>query len=107
MAAHKEPAPGAAFLAERYWPGVDESAARQAIRRLVDETTAPEATVAESDLSAQVLACAFVPREQAVLVVIRARSDEAVAELGRRAGIAFDRIVEAVVLPTGPGSGGG
>lgn len=102
MAAHERPAPGAAFLAERYWPGVDEPMARRAIRRLVDEATA-----AEDDAMAQILTCAFVPREQAVLVVIRARSDEVVAEIGRRAGVAFDRVVEAVVLPTdaGPGSG--
>jgi hypothetical protein len=101
MAANERPAPGAAFLAERYWPGVNESTVRRAIRRLVAETTAPEATAARNGAPAQVLACAFVPREQSILVVIRARSDAVVAELGRRAGVAFDRIVEAVVLPTG------
>jgi hypothetical protein len=44
------------------------------------------------------LTSTFVPPEEAVLLLVRARSTEDVADVGRRADLAFDRIVEVVVL---------
>lgn len=85
----------AAFLAERYWPGLDEATALRAVRRLAEQDGDPAARA-----PATILACAFVPEEQTVLVLAAATSRDDVAEMGRRAGLSFDRIVSAVVLPT-------
>jgi hypothetical protein len=85
----------AAFLAERYWPGLDEPTALNAVRRLAEQAddAGPTATTT-------VLTCAFVPQEQTMLVLVVARSRDDVAEMGLRADLSFDRIVEAVVLST-------
>lgn len=86
-----EAPPGrATFLAERYWPGLDEATAREAVRRLAEEADAVDPI--------SIVTSAFVPPEEAVLVTIRAASREDVAEIGRRAGLPFDRIVEVVDL---------
>jgi hypothetical protein len=88
-----------AFLAERYWPGIDAASAGLAVHRLGDEID----RLSEEGSSTTAITCTFVPREQAVLCVVRAASAEVVADLGRRAGVPFDRIVEAVVfLPADP-----
>jgi hypothetical protein len=94
MTLRRQTAESAAYLAERYWPGLDEATARSAMRRLVDEP----AFVA-SDAVTEILVCTYVPYEQAMLVLLRAGSRDEVAAIGQRAGIEFDRIVEAVVLP--------
>lgn len=86
----------AAFFAERYWPGLDESTARRAARRLADQAAG------EGDRATiTVLACTFVPGEQSILVLVCAESREDVAEIGQRADLAFDRIAAAVILPIG------
>jgi hypothetical protein len=84
-----------AYLAERYWPGLDEPAAQRAVRRLMEQAVA-----AGEAATTTVLTCTFVPREQAVLVLLIAGSGDDVAELGLRADLRFDRIVDAVVLST-------
>ena len=90
----------AAYLAERYWPGLDRSTARDAMRRLAAQAGAG------ANHAPMVLACAFVPDEQALLLLVSANSADDVAAIGRRAGVSFDRVVEAVVLrsdePRGP-----
>jgi hypothetical protein len=83
----------AAYLAERYWPGLDRLVARQAMSRL--------AAHADAHASMRVLACAFVPDEQAILALVGADSADDVADLGRRADVDFDRVVEAVALMSG------
>jgi hypothetical protein len=80
----------AAYLAERYWPGLDRLVARQVMSRL--------AAHADADASMRVLACAFVPDEEAILALVTAVSPDDVADLGRRADVGFDRVVEAVVV---------
>ena len=89
MAGTALPGP-AAFLAERYWPGIDEATARQAVRRLVEEARAVDPV--------SIVISAFVPPEEVLLVTIRAGSSEDVAQIGRRAGLPFDRIVEVIVI---------
>jgi hypothetical protein len=80
----------AAYLAERYWPGLDRLVAGQVISRL--------AAHAEADRSMRVLACAFLPDEEAILALVTADSPDHVADLGQRAEVGFDRVVEAVVV---------
>jgi hypothetical protein len=92
-----DPAPvgeEAAYLAERYWPGVDMRTAQRALQGLVDATL--DGTAGKS----RIFACAFVPGEEAIFLLIRARSVDDVQDLGNRAGISFDRIVGAVVVPS-------
>jgi len=93
VAAPERGAEVAAYLAERYWPGLDRLKAEQVISRLVAH--------ADVDASTRMLACAFVPGEQAILVLVSADSSGKVADLGRRADVAFDRVVEAVVPMSG------
>lgn len=81
------------FLAERYWPGSDAADARSAVLRIGAQI---EALTREGS-PVQAIACTHVPREQVVLCVVRATSADVVAELGRRADVPFDRIVDAVV----------
>jgi hypothetical protein len=80
----------AAYLAERYWPGLDRIVARQVMSRL--------AAHADADASMRVLACAFVPDEEAILALVAAESPDDVADLGRRADVGFDRVVKAVLV---------
>ena len=81
-------------MAERYWPGLDLLTAREVMRGLAEDA----GTGAESSTS--VVACAFVPDEQALLVLVAARSADDVAAMGRRANVGFDRVVETVVVMT-------
>jgi hypothetical protein len=80
------------YLAERYWPGVDEATAREAVRRFALEAAS------DDGVTTTILTSTFVPPEEAVLLLVRAGSKEDVADVGRRADLAFDRIVEVVVL---------
>jgi hypothetical protein len=89
VAAPERGAEVAAYLAERYWPGLDRLKAEHVMSRLVAH--------ADADASTRMLACAFVPGEQAILVLVSADSSGKVTDLGRRADVAFDRVVEAVV----------
>jgi hypothetical protein len=87
----------AAYLAERYWPGLDEPTALHAVRRLVEQADSAGAAA-----TTRILTCAFVAEEQTVLVLVIAPRRDDVAEMGLLAGVSFDRIVNAVVLPIGP-----
>jgi hypothetical protein len=79
------------YLAERYWPGADEAAALAAAERL--------GTKRRADSDATAVSCTFVPTEEVLMCVVRARSEAEVYLLGHDAGLPFDRIVAAVVLP--------
>jgi hypothetical protein len=90
MGSHPSDAPGRVFLAERYLPGLDRATADRVARGFLVQIqaicTAPDASATS---------CTFVPAEQSVLCVVRAESAEIVDVAGRRAGLVFDRIVEA------------
>jgi hypothetical protein len=81
------------FLAERYMPGLDRTTAHRASREFAAQLAAGSSGAKASSIS-----CTFVPTEESVLCVVRAASAEMVADAGRRAGLAFDRIVEAESL---------
>jgi hypothetical protein len=93
MAAHPPERSTRTFLAERYMPGLDRATARRAGREFAAQLAAAGSGANESTTS-----CTFVPAEESVLCVVRAASVEIVADAGRRAGLAFDRIVEAESL---------
>jgi hypothetical protein len=82
------------FLAEKYWPGIDGRTAAEAARRLGEELAA----LIDEAGPVPTVACTYVPAEEAVLCVVRADTEALVRELGRRADVTFDRVVEAVVL---------
>lgn len=82
------------YLAERYWPGVDEPTARHAVERL------GRLAGASSDAATTVLASAYIPADQTVLVLLNAPSRGTVLSLGQRAAIDFDRVSEAVDVRT-------
>jgi hypothetical protein len=92
MAAPERAVEVAAYLAERYWPGLDLLTAREVMRGLAEHAGT------DADSSTSLVACAFVPDEQALLVLVTADSSDDVADLGRRADVGFDRVVEAVVV---------
>jgi len=90
VASHPSEALGRVFLAERYLPGLDRATADRVAREFVAQIQALGSTGSAPEIS-----CTFVPAEQSVLCVVRAESAETVAFAGRRAGLVFDRIVEA------------
>jgi len=76
------------FLVERYWPGVtsEEFAAaerriREAIRELI-----------RTGWVVRLLSSTFIPAEESVLQLFEAAGQDVLVEVGRRSGLAFDRI---------------
>jgi Nickel responsive protein SCO4226-like len=90
VASHPSGSLGRVYLAERYLPGLNRASADRATRAF-----AAQIQVLGSTDRAPEISCTFVPAEQSVLCVVRAESPEIVAVAGRRAGLMFDRIVEA------------
>jgi hypothetical protein len=90
VASHPSEALDRVFLAERYLPGLDRATADRVARVFVAQIQAFGSTGSAPETS-----CTFVPAEQSVLCIVRADSAEIVAVAGRRAGLVFDRIVEA------------
>jgi hypothetical protein len=89
MESHPPEALGRVFLAERYLPGLDRATADRDAREFLAQIRALYSA------DAPAISCTFVPAEQSVLCVVRAESAELVAVAGRRAGLVFDRIIEA------------
>lgn len=89
--------PVSTFVAERYWPGVSAALL--------------EAAVARGDRSAEKMRCegrrihyvhsTLVPADETVFCFFEAAELQDVVELNKRAGLLFDRIVEAVTLTPG------
>lgn len=90
MASHHSGALGRVFLAERYLPGLDRATADRIAREFVAQIQALGSAADAPEIS-----CTFVPAEQSVLCVVRAGSADMIAVAGRRAGLVFDRIIEA------------
>jgi Nickel responsive protein SCO4226-like len=81
---------GRVFLAERYLPGLDRATADRVAREFVVQIKALGSAADVPEIS-----CTYVPAEQSVLCVVHAESAETVAVAGHRAGLVFDRIIEA------------
>lgn len=87
----------AAFLVERYWPGVDEAVLGSALPRL--ELSARAMTAEGHEVHH--LGSFLMPADQVVISVISADSEATVREVNQRAGMPVDRI--AKVTPYGFG----
>jgi len=79
---------GRAYVVEQYWPGVTEAEFRAAAARV--------RTVAAALDGVRVLHLTFVPGDEAGFGVVAAPSSDLVAEAYRRAGVAYERILDAV-----------
>ena len=80
------------FLAELYLPLTGPGRAAEAAARA---RAAAEEVARDGDLL-RFLRIIFVPGDETCFVAYEAATSEAVAEAGRRAGLAFERIVAAV-----------
>ncbi len=83
------------FFVERYLP---DSAAAGLRARVADVTN----SAADGPEQVRHLFSAFVPGEQTCFCLFEAVDEDAVAAVNARAGFAFDRIHEAVLLADGP-----
>ena len=72
------------YVVERYLPGLSRSDLLQGLSRL------------ERDLEVRYLGSTIVLRDEACFCQFEAPSEAAVAEVNRKAGLTFDRIVPAV-----------
>jgi hypothetical protein len=91
------------FLAERYWPGIDEAKARA----LVSSLERAAASMTAEGTPVEHIGSILMPADQVVFSLIAA-ADEAVArQLNERADVPVDRIAAAIALPAGLGTAGG
>jgi hypothetical protein len=84
--------PGRTFLVEHYWPGVTEDAFRSAAERV--RLSAEELSTGNTEIA--FLHSTLVPGDEAAFCVFKARSMEAVVEAYTRAGVKFERILDAL-----------
>jgi hypothetical protein len=82
----------AAFLVERYLPGVSQDEVLAGIDRV------QRSLELASPITVRYLGCTFLPEEEAVICRFDAPSAEEVARVNRRANFAYDRIVIAEEL---------
>jgi hypothetical protein len=78
------------YIVERYLPGLDQQALVSSLEGLREATEGTSVTY---------LGSTIVPTDEACFCHFDGPSEEAVAEANRRAGLPFDRIVEAVSVP--------
>jgi hypothetical protein len=86
--------PERTFLVEHYWPGitVDE------FRAAADRVRASTRDMARDAARIGFLHSTMVPEDEAAFCVFAAASSALVEEAYRRAGVAFERIVDALEL---------
>jgi hypothetical protein len=76
------------YVVEQYWPGVTEAQFRAAAARIRSSTAGLDGV--------RLLHLTFVPGDEAAFGVVAAPSSRVVAEAYRRAGVAYERILDAV-----------
>lgn len=94
-----EPDTLSTFLVERYWPGVDLSALRDALPRL---EAAARAMTAEGRRVAHV-GSILMPVDEVVFSLITAGDESVVRQLNERVDLPADRIARAIALLAGVG----
>jgi uncharacterized protein DUF4242 len=77
------------YVVERYLPGVSRAELERQLERLEHVTRGTQV---------EYLGSTIVPDDEACFCQFDAPSEQAVAEANRRAGIPFDRIVQAVAV---------
>jgi Protein of unknown function (DUF4242) len=91
------------YLVERYVPGVARTELERSLERLEEAALALQSEGAD----VRYLGSTIVPGDEACFCQFEAPSQKLVAEVHRRAGIEFDRIVRAVALSAAIGREGG
>jgi hypothetical protein len=84
------------FLVEHYWPGVTEEAFRSAAERV--SASARALTGERSEIV--FLHSTLVPEDEAAFCVFEASSPELIVEVYGRAGVPFERILDALEMET-------
>ena len=95
---HAEGANTTTFLVEHYWPGVTESgfsAAAESLRSASEALAAAGATL-------RYLHSTLVPEDEAAFCVFQASTRSLVEQAYARAGVRFERILDAVESGVGP-----
>lgn len=82
------------FLVEHYWPGVTADSFRAAAARV----RASAAELAGTDGDIRFLHSTLVPEDEAAFCVFAASSPDVVVEAYTRAGIPFERILDALEM---------
>jgi hypothetical protein len=90
-----QPRASQVYLLECFWPGVSEEAIAAAARRA--RRAARE--LAACGRAVRYLGSQLVPGDEVVFFEVEADSEEAACELGREAGIPFERAVGSVRVP--------
>jgi hypothetical protein len=80
------------FLVEQFWPGVTPTDFKRAAERV----RASADSMAGDGTAIRFLHSTLVPRDEASFCVLEAASSSLVAEAYRRAGVGYDRILEAL-----------
>jgi hypothetical protein len=83
------------FVVERYLPGLD----RDALLRSLEQLEQAVAEMRGDGTAVRYLGSTIVPDDEACFCQFEADSANDVAEANRRAGVPFDRIVDAVAAP--------
>ena len=79
------------FVVECYWPGMTEEQARETLERVIH--IAREACPADG---AWPLGCLLLPSDGMALYLFVAPNEAAVRQIGSRAEVPFDRIIESI-----------
>jgi hypothetical protein len=82
------------YVVERYLPGVSSAELERALAGLRQTTRA----MRREGTPVRYLGSTIVPEDEACFCQFEGRSQAAVAEANRRAGVAFDRIVPAIAV---------
>jgi hypothetical protein len=90
-----------AYLVEHYWPGITAQAFGQAVARV---RAAVEAMAGEGH-GVRLLHSTVVLGDESAFTVLAATSASVVEDAYRRAGVRFDRLVDAVDDPRVPAAG--
>ena len=83
------------FVVERYLPGLD----RDALLRSLGQLEPAVAEMRSEGTAVRYIGSTIVPDDEACFCQFVADSATDVAEANRRAGVPFDRIVDAVAVP--------
>jgi hypothetical protein len=89
----------AEFLVEVYTPRLDEAALAKLVARLEAATEA----MSVDGFRVRYVRAIHVPKDETCFHLLEAESADVVSEAGRRAGLTFDRVTEAVEPITSEG----
>jgi hypothetical protein len=87
------------YVVERYLPGLP----RTELERLLERLSRAARELESEGTPVRYLGSTIVPGDEACFCQFQAPSEQAVAEVNRRADAPFDRIVSGVIVPSAAG----